>query len=259
MGAPGPPAGASRLRTAGVVLLVVAALAAVVGLLSLGSRGGPTSAAGPSGTTPRPPAAAPLPPPAPSSPPSIAPAPIAPAPAPVGPGSGTPSPSGSQGAGAPPPPGVAPGPGSPPGAGSPTGPSSPPGPGAGPAPGAPPGAGGETGGETGAGGGEASLAALQRSVTVRVYNNSTIKGLAERAAQDMRDLGWTVSQVGNYPNGRIATTTVYYRPGAPEQAAAAEMGREFGMRVLPRFPGIAQASPGVIVILTRDFHGEAVK
>jgi hypothetical protein len=81
-----------------------------------------------------------------------------------------------------------------------------------------------------------------------------IKGLAEQAANDMRDSGWTVTEVGNYPNGNIATSTVYYRPGTDEQAAAKHLASSLGMIAAPRFAGIADASPGLIVIVTKDYQ-----
>lgn len=91
------------------------------------------------------------------------------------------------------------------------------------------------------------------SGSVRVYNNSTIRGLAARAADDLSAAGWTVAEVGNYAQGTIPTTTVYYREGTDEQAAAEAIGAEFGMRVEPRFPGIENADPGLIVIVTNDY------
>ncbi|MFN2496573.1 MAG: LytR C-terminal domain-containing protein [Pseudonocardiaceae bacterium] len=89
---------------------------------------------------------------------------------------------------------------------------------------------------------------------VRVYNNSTISGLAARAASDLSTAGWTVVEASNYPGGRIPTTTVYYQEGTDQRAIAEAIGAEFGMRVLPRFPGIANARPGVIVIVTNDYR-----
>jgi hypothetical protein len=89
---------------------------------------------------------------------------------------------------------------------------------------------------------------------VRVYNNSTIRGLAARAASDFSAAGWTVVEVGNYPWGIIPTSTVYYQEGTDQQAGAESIAAEFGMRVEPRFSGIAQASPGIIVIVTNDYR-----
>lgn len=92
---------------------------------------------------------------------------------------------------------------------------------------------------------------------VRVYNNSTITGLAARAAQDFRADGWQVAQVANYPTGIIATSTVYYRPGTAEQSAASSLASAFGLRVEPRFTGIDDATPGLIVIVTNDYQKRA--
>jgi len=87
----------------------------------------------------------------------------------------------------------------------------------------------------------------------RVYNNSTISGLAARAADDLNAAGWTVVEVDNYAGGRIPTTTVYYQEGTDQRRIAEAIGAEFGMRVQPRFVGIANAEPGVIVIVTNDY------
>ncbi|TDQ04614.1 LytR C-terminal domain-containing protein [Labedaea rhizosphaerae] len=94
---------------------------------------------------------------------------------------------------------------------------------------------------------------------VRIYNNSTIHGLAAQAAKDIRGGGWNVVEVGNYSQGIIATATVYYRPGTAEEAAARELARTYGLRVEPRFAGIQAASPGVIVIVTNDYTGKPGK
>jgi hypothetical protein len=93
-------------------------------------------------------------------------------------------------------------------------------------------------------------------VTVRVYNNSTIHGLAARAADDLRRQGWNVGEVSNYSAGVIPTTTAYFRPGTDEEAAARAMATEFGMRVEARFEGIQNSNPGVIVIVTNDYKGD---
>jgi len=91
-------------------------------------------------------------------------------------------------------------------------------------------------------------------VTVRVFNNSTIKGLADRAAEDFRGTGWNVNEVSNYSQGVIPTTTAFYRPGTDEEAAAKQLAQEFGIKAEPRFPGIESATPGVIVIVTKEYQ-----
>jgi LytR cell envelope-related transcriptional attenuator len=90
---------------------------------------------------------------------------------------------------------------------------------------------------------------------VRVYNNSTIPGLAAQAADDLRAVGWQVVEVGNYSGGTIPTTTVYYRPGTAEQDAAEDIADDFGMRVDRRFTGIVDFPTGVLVIVTNDYQG----
>jgi hypothetical protein len=109
-----------------------------------------------------------------------------------------------------------------------------------------------TGGTGGGAGGSGAVVAAPRE-PLRVYNNSTIAGLAAKAAEDFRRAGWTVTESRNYSDGVIPTTTVYYRPGTGEQAAAERLAAEFGMRAEPRFAGIQDATPGLIVILTKDY------
>ena len=94
-------------------------------------------------------------------------------------------------------------------------------------------------------------------VPVRVYNNSTISGLAAKAADDVRANGWAVEGTGNYAQGTIPTTTVYYRPGTDEEASAKELASVLRARVEPRFDGIQQSAPGVILIVTNDYQGAA--
>ena len=110
----------------------------------------------------------------------------------------------------------------------------------------------DRGGATGGGGG-ADTRAVER-VPVRVYNNSRVPGLAEQAAEDFRSDGWEVTEVGNYPYGVISTTTVYYRPGTDEVQAANALAEGWGMRAKERFEGLADASPGIIVIVTKDYQ-----
>ncbi|MDX8143615.1 LytR C-terminal domain-containing protein [Lentzea sp. BCCO 10_0061] len=92
---------------------------------------------------------------------------------------------------------------------------------------------------------------------VRVYNNSTITGLATKASDEVRANGWTVAETGNYSSGTIPTTTVYFRPGTEEEASAKELAAALRARVEPRFDGIQSAAAGIILIVTNDFQGSA--
>jgi hypothetical protein len=118
-------------------------------------------------------------------------------------------------------------------------------------------AGGSGSGGSGSGGGGA--AAAYAGVPVRVYNNSMIPGLAEKAGDQMRSRGFDVVETGNYAQGVVPASTAYYRPGTGEQAAADAVAAQFGLRSEPRFPGIAGASPGVIVIATNNWGQTAQK
>jgi LytR cell envelope-related transcriptional attenuator len=94
--------------------------------------------------------------------------------------------------------------------------------------------------------------------SIRVYNNSRISGLAQQAADDFIRHGWNVVTVGNYPEraARLTTSTVYFRPGTGEEAAAQELAKQFNLKVEPRFNGIERvvgADPGLIVIATNDY------
>lgn len=92
-------------------------------------------------------------------------------------------------------------------------------------------------------------------IVVRVYNNSMIQGLAARAADDFRRAGYDVAEVGNYASGIIPTTTIYYEPGTPERAQAEQIAATFAASAQPRFPGLENASPGLIAIITDDYKG----
>ncbi|QBJ95827.1 LytR family transcriptional regulator [Rhodococcus sp. ABRD24] len=93
-------------------------------------------------------------------------------------------------------------------------------------------------------------ARVDKSVPVRVFNNSTVSGLAAQTANELTSNGWDISETGNYSYGQIQTTTVYYGSSASEKAAAQAIAAELGVKAEPRFAGIASASPGVIVIVT---------
>lgn len=88
-----------------------------------------------------------------------------------------------------------------------------------------------------------------------VLNNSTISGLADRAAGQAQNRGWQVAQVGNFA-GRLPVTTVYYTPGdSPGQAAANELAREFPQidQVLPRYAGLPPTPAGIVLVVTKGW------
>ncbi|APU12463.1 MULTISPECIES: LytR C-terminal domain-containing protein [Actinoalloteichus] len=120
------------------------------------------------------------------------------------------------------------------------------------------GTGGGEDGDSGAGGSDAELGSPSTDTPLRIFNNSTIRGLAADAAEDFEEAGWDVAEVENYSAGIIETTTAYYRPGTAEEGAAGEIGSAFGIRVEPRFDGIADLGPGVVLIVTNDYGSTTV-
>ncbi|RSM39444.1 LytR family transcriptional regulator [Amycolatopsis balhimycina DSM 5908] len=194
------------MKAAGVVLVGVAIVAAVIGGISALSGGDGANEAGPSGTSTQP-----------------------------GTSGGTSSPPATSSTATPP---------STPASPTPSSPASPP-------PGQP------TSPKPGQPGGDQQ--ASNKWVTVRVYNNSLIEGLAARAADDFTRAGWNVTEKKGYPYGTIPATTAYYRPGTDEEAAAKQLAQEFGFKAEPRFEGIQDASPGVIVIVTKDYGTNSPK
>ncbi len=94
--------------------------------------------------------------------------------------------------------------------------------------------------------------AQAKQMPVRVYNNSTVEGLAGNTASTLETDGWSIDHVGNYNEGEVPHSAVYYGDARGEKAAAQKVASELGLPAEPRFAGISDASPGVIVILTAD-------
>ncbi|MFE3191101.1 LytR C-terminal domain-containing protein [Nocardia sp. NPDC059240] len=95
-----------------------------------------------------------------------------------------------------------------------------------------------------------AAAGVDKALPVRVYNNGTVAGLAKKTGDQLAGEGFNVAEVGNYPNGVIPKTTVYYGSSPKEQALAQAIAAELGCSAEPRFPGIADSPAGVIVIVT---------
>lgn len=88
------------------------------------------------------------------------------------------------------------------------------------------------------------------SVPVRVFNNSSVSGLAGETAGELTSAGWTVAETGNYSDTTIAETTVYYGTSAVEKEAALEIAAALGATAKPRPAALTSTSAGVIVIVT---------
>ncbi|SUE15225.1 glycoprotein [Rhodococcus gordoniae] len=85
---------------------------------------------------------------------------------------------------------------------------------------------------------------------IRVFNNSEVAGLAAQTAAYLEDEGYTISETGNYSEGLLPQTSVFYGSSPGEQQTATAVAESLGVTAQPRFEGIRDAAPGVIVIVT---------
>jgi hypothetical protein len=85
---------------------------------------------------------------------------------------------------------------------------------------------------------------------VRVYNISSSKGVAGRAADQIKQGGYNVTEVGNLTLSDVSTTTVYFGSAAGERETADAVGQLLKAPVAPRTPAVADQPPGVIVVVT---------
>lgn len=92
---------------------------------------------------------------------------------------------------------------------------------------------------------------IDKSIPVRVLNNSTIAGLAAKTGSRLTASGWNVTETGNYSSGVLSKTTVFYE-NSREQATAQAIADQLGGRVEPRSAGLGGSAPGIIVIVAND-------
>src|SRR5699024_3265555 len=67
------------------------------------------------------------------------------------------------------------------------------------------------------------------------------------------------AKVSNYSGGVIPTTTAYYRKCTVEKDAALSLAGTFGIGAKPRFVDSEDASPGLIIIVDKDYDGPETK
>ena len=85
---------------------------------------------------------------------------------------------------------------------------------------------------------------------VRVYNVSSQQGVAGRTADQLKQGGYNVTEVGNLSMPDVSSTTVYFGSGPGERETADAVGELLKAPVAPRTPNIADQPPGVIVVVT---------
>ena len=95
-----------------------------------------------------------------------------------------------------------------------------------------------------------SSAKVAANSDVRVYNISSQRGVAGRAADQLKQGGYNVTEVGNLSLPDVSATTVYFGSAPGERETADAVGQLLKAPVAPRTPAIADQPPGVIVVVT---------
>jgi hypothetical protein len=84
---------------------------------------------------------------------------------------------------------------------------------------------------------------------VRVYNISNQTGIATKAADQIKQGGYNVTDIGNLTLPKVSATTVYFGSAAGEQETAEAIGKLLKAPVAPRIPEVSDQPPGVIVVV----------
>jgi LytR cell envelope-related transcriptional attenuator len=92
-------------------------------------------------------------------------------------------------------------------------------------------------------------AKVAAKVDVRVYNISTQAGIAGKTADQIKQGGYNVIDVGNLTLPKVSATTVYFGSAAGEQETAEAIGKLLNAPVAPRTPEVVDQPPGVIVVV----------
>jgi LytR cell envelope-related transcriptional attenuator len=95
-----------------------------------------------------------------------------------------------------------------------------------------------------------SSAKVAAKSDVRVYNASSQQGVAGRTADQLKQGGYNVTEVGNLSLPDVSATTVYFGSAPGERETADAVGQLLKVPVAPRTPDIADQPPGVIVVVT---------
>jgi hypothetical protein len=84
---------------------------------------------------------------------------------------------------------------------------------------------------------------------VRVYNVSSQQGVAGKAADQIKQGGFNVTEVSNLSLPDVSKTTVYFGSADGERETADAVGKLLKAPVAPRTPAVAGQPPGVIVVV----------
>ena len=85
---------------------------------------------------------------------------------------------------------------------------------------------------------------------VLVFNISSSKGVASKAADQIKQGGFNVTKIDNLTLPDVSKTTVYFTDAPGEHETADAVGQLLKAPVAPRTKDIADQPPGVIVVVT---------
>ncbi|MQY23768.1 LytR C-terminal domain-containing protein [Nocardia macrotermitis] len=97
-----------------------------------------------------------------------------------------------------------------------------------------------------------AAAGVDKSIPVRVLNNSTVAGLAAKTGAKLTANGWNVTSTGNYATSVLSKTTVFYENSPHQQATAQAIASQLGGIAAPRTSALSGQAAGIIVIVTGD-------
>jgi hypothetical protein len=103
---------------------------------------------------------------------------------------------------------------------------------------------------TGAAASKTSAKPAPPKADVLVFNISNSRGVAGKAADQIKQGGYNVTKVDNLTLPDVSKTTVYYTDVPGEHETADAVGKLLNAVVAPRTKDVADQPPGVIVVVT---------
>lgn len=92
-------------------------------------------------------------------------------------------------------------------------------------------------------------------VKVHALNNSTVQGLANRVADQLKREGFEQVESGNFPKENLPRSVAFYAPGnALEQEAAQRIANALNIKAEPRSDAVKDEPAGVVLVITEELN-----
>lgn len=90
---------------------------------------------------------------------------------------------------------------------------------------------------------------------VFALNNSTVQGLANRVADQLKTAGFSDVESGNFPEAILPKSVVFFTAGNPnEEATARRIADQLKITAEPRIDALKDRPAGVILVITGDLN-----